>query len=243
MFEPMFGRAGENAVVLGIDPGVSRCGYGAVEAAGSGLSAVACGVIRTPPGDPLPARLSALFAELEGLVADLRPAAPRVAPTLRRLRPALADTHVLLRRVRPLVDQLDPAVTSLRGAAHYGVPLINELLPTLSRLKSSVLPFLHSVEKETGRREYQLVGPTVAAVDSLAGLFDKQGGHVAAFEGGAGSRFFHDYQPCATYVSDPNKSEKLACESILDFTQSLFGGGPPPKTKMQQLLRLPGVRR
>jgi len=65
-------------VVLGVDPGVSRCGYGAVAAEGSRLTALACGVIRTPPGDPLPARLCALFAELEGLVAELRPAAVAV---------------------------------------------------------------------------------------------------------------------------------------------------------------------
>jgi crossover junction endodeoxyribonuclease RuvC len=65
-------------VVLGIDPGVSRCGYGAVVAEGSALSAVACGVIRTPPSDPLPERLAALQAELEGLVAELQPAAVAV---------------------------------------------------------------------------------------------------------------------------------------------------------------------
>jgi crossover junction endodeoxyribonuclease RuvC len=71
----MFGSAG---IVLGIDPGVSRCGYGAVEAAGSALSARAYGVIRTPPGDPLPDRLAALQGELEGLLAELRPAAVAV---------------------------------------------------------------------------------------------------------------------------------------------------------------------
>jgi crossover junction endodeoxyribonuclease RuvC len=78
MFEPMFGPEGPAAVVLGIDPGVSRCGYGAVTTEGSRLVALACGVIRTPPGDPLPDRLCALFAELEGLMADLRPAAVAV---------------------------------------------------------------------------------------------------------------------------------------------------------------------
>jgi crossover junction endodeoxyribonuclease RuvC len=65
-------------VVLGIDPGVSRCGYGAVEADGSALSARAYGVIRTPPTDPLPDRLAALWGELERLLADLRPAAVAV---------------------------------------------------------------------------------------------------------------------------------------------------------------------
>ena len=73
----MFGPVG-GPVVLGIDPGVSRCGYGAVVAEGSSLSARACGVIRTPPGDPLPERLAALQVELEGLLAELRPAAVAV---------------------------------------------------------------------------------------------------------------------------------------------------------------------
>ena len=74
----MFVPVGATGVVLGIDPGVSRCGYGAVAADGNGLAPLAYGVIRTPPGDPLPARLCALFSELEGLVADLRPAAVAV---------------------------------------------------------------------------------------------------------------------------------------------------------------------
>lgn len=71
----MFVPVGSTGVVLGIDPGLSRCGYGAVTAEGSELVPLACGVIRTSPGEPMPARLGALFAELEGLVAELRPAA------------------------------------------------------------------------------------------------------------------------------------------------------------------------
>ena len=74
----MFGSAGPPRVVLGIDPGVSRCGYGAVIAEGSSLSALACGVIRTPPGDPLPDRLAALQVELEALLTELRPTAVAV---------------------------------------------------------------------------------------------------------------------------------------------------------------------
>ena len=81
----MFGSAGSVGggrtsphVVLGIDPGVSRCGYGAVVAEGSSLSAVACGVIRTPPGDPLPDRLAALLVELEALLVEFRPSAVAV---------------------------------------------------------------------------------------------------------------------------------------------------------------------
>lgn len=59
--------------VLGIDPGVSRCGYGAVVRERAGARAVSAGVITTPPSDPLPERLAALAGELAGLVAEYRP--------------------------------------------------------------------------------------------------------------------------------------------------------------------------
>jgi crossover junction endodeoxyribonuclease RuvC len=58
---------------LGIDPGLSRCGYGAVRRERSGLRAIAAGVITTPPGDPLPIRLAALAGELRALVDEFQP--------------------------------------------------------------------------------------------------------------------------------------------------------------------------
>jgi len=68
--------------VLGIDPGVSRCGYGAVVRDHGRLRATACGVIRTSPSDPLPERLRRLDDELEDLVAQLRPSAVAVERVL-----------------------------------------------------------------------------------------------------------------------------------------------------------------
>ena len=61
--------------VLGIDPGLTRCGFGAVRRSGSGRSfeAVAAGVLETDPGDPIPKRLAQLAEELEALFDDLRP--------------------------------------------------------------------------------------------------------------------------------------------------------------------------
>jgi len=61
--------------VLGIDPGVSRCGYGCIQRAGGKVSTVAVGVITTPPSDPLPDRLAALDGELRALLAELLPRA------------------------------------------------------------------------------------------------------------------------------------------------------------------------
>ena len=59
--------------VLGIDPGLSRCGYGAVEVTDRGTVARAIGVIRTAAADPLPHRLAELQQELRSLMAELGP--------------------------------------------------------------------------------------------------------------------------------------------------------------------------
>ena len=61
--------------VLGIDPGLSRCGYGLVGRgeADSALKARAAGVIETDPAAPLPQRLLILHTELRALVAEFSP--------------------------------------------------------------------------------------------------------------------------------------------------------------------------
>lgn len=65
--------------VLGIDPGLTRCGYACVEALAPGKArAVAMGVIRTPVEDDLAARLLLLRNELRSLIAEYRPSAVAV---------------------------------------------------------------------------------------------------------------------------------------------------------------------
>jgi crossover junction endodeoxyribonuclease RuvC len=60
--------------VLGIDPGLTRCGYAVVDGRGPGAAhAVSLGVIRTPPSDALPQRLAALRLELVALLAEFGP--------------------------------------------------------------------------------------------------------------------------------------------------------------------------
>ncbi|MDA8313570.1 MAG: crossover junction endodeoxyribonuclease RuvC [Actinomycetota bacterium] len=65
--------------VMGIDPGLSRCGYGVVVAADGVtarpgvLSAVAAGVLETDPEAPLPERLWLLREELRSVMAEQRP--------------------------------------------------------------------------------------------------------------------------------------------------------------------------
>lgn len=68
--------------VLGVDPGLSRCGYGLVSSGGrvggrsegrGGLQAVVAGVIETDVAAELPTRLRVLRDELHALVSEHRP--------------------------------------------------------------------------------------------------------------------------------------------------------------------------
>ncbi len=104
----MFDPAGP---VLGIDPGVSRCGYGAVIRDQGRLRAIACGVIRTSPADPLPERLLALADELAALVSQFRPS-------------ALSVERVLFQNnVRTAMSVGQASGLALVAAARAGVPV------------------------------------------------------------------------------------------------------------------------
>jgi crossover junction endodeoxyribonuclease RuvC len=66
--------------VLGIDPGLSRLGYGLVGRGPNGaeLVAISAGVIETPHDAPLPDRLFTVQTELRALLAEFQPGAVAV---------------------------------------------------------------------------------------------------------------------------------------------------------------------
>lgn len=60
--------------MLGVDPGLTRCGVGIVEGRiGAQLTMVTAGVIRTPPEQELSRRLLAIEQNLESLIEQHRP--------------------------------------------------------------------------------------------------------------------------------------------------------------------------
>jgi crossover junction endodeoxyribonuclease RuvC len=63
----------ELVFVLGVDPGLSRCGYGLVTRAGNSARATAVGVLTTPPSAPLAERLATLQADVRAVISDLAP--------------------------------------------------------------------------------------------------------------------------------------------------------------------------
>lgn len=99
--------------VLGIDPGVSRCGYGVVRRDGSRFGAVAYGVIRTPPAEELPTRLATLLRELDALIEEYRPIALAVERVLFQVNTRTAMS----------VGQASGLALALAGRA--GIPVVN----------------------------------------------------------------------------------------------------------------------
>ena len=104
MFDP-------DGPVLGIDPGLSRCGYGAIRREGSVMTAVAYGVLTTDRTEPLPQRLAALEADLDALVGEL---APR----------AVAVERILFQaNVRTAIAVGQASGVALMVAARAGIPV------------------------------------------------------------------------------------------------------------------------
>jgi crossover junction endodeoxyribonuclease RuvC len=65
--------------VLGVDPGLTRCGFGVIEGApGRALTMVATGVAVTSADDSIDLRLLALEEQIEGWLTDYRPDAVAV---------------------------------------------------------------------------------------------------------------------------------------------------------------------
>ena len=72
----MFARDG--LVVLGIDPGLTRCGYAVLHSQGNAVRPLSLGVIRTPADMPLPNRLAELQRELKAMLTEFSPQAVAV---------------------------------------------------------------------------------------------------------------------------------------------------------------------
>ena len=65
---------GVTSRVLGIDPGLTRCGFAVIDGRGpNAATAVSMGVIRTSASDPLPQRLGELRTEFTALIAEFKP--------------------------------------------------------------------------------------------------------------------------------------------------------------------------
>lgn len=59
--------------IIGIDPGLRRCGWGVIESIGNRLRFIAAGTLTPPVEDALPVRLANLYEGLSALIRDYSP--------------------------------------------------------------------------------------------------------------------------------------------------------------------------
>lgn len=114
-------RATGDRVVLGIDPGLTRCGWGVVVGTRARLRHLAHGTLRTSPSDALPARLDAIMCGLEAVLSAHRPDLVGVERVLfsRNVRTAMATGQAagvaLLAGHRAGVDVVELTPTSVKA--------------------------------------------------------------------------------------------------------------------------------
>ncbi|MCW2757038.1 MAG: ruvC [Nocardioidaceae bacterium] len=126
--------------VLGIDPGLTRCGVGVVEGSvGRPLSLVDVGVVRTDPGLPVAVRLVAIEAGLEAWIEQHRPDAVAVERVFAQ------------HNLRTVMGTAQASAIAMVVAARRGIPVA---LHTPSEVKAAV--------SGSGRADKAQVGAMVA---------------------------------------------------------------------------------
>jgi crossover junction endodeoxyribonuclease RuvC len=134
--------------VLGVDPGLTRCGVGVVDGlAGRKLAAVAYDVIRTPASDDVALRLLALEGALTVWITTHSPDVVAVERVF--------SQH----NVRTVMGTAQAAAVAITTAARSGVPVV---LHTPSEVKASVTG--------SGRADKAQVGAMVTRVLGLSEL-------------------------------------------------------------------------
>jgi crossover junction endodeoxyribonuclease RuvC len=122
--EQVFGPEGAVVRVLGVDPGLTRCGVGVVEGVpGRPPRLVDVLVIRTPAGDEVADRLLAIAAELGAAMDRLRPDAVAVERVF--------SQH----NVRTVMGTAQASAVAMLAAAQRGIPVA---LHTPSEVKAAV---------------------------------------------------------------------------------------------------------
>jgi len=121
--------------IIGIDPGLRRCGWGVIETLGNRLSFVACGTLTPPTEGELADRLALLFTGLCDLLDRYQPAEAAVEETFVNSGPRSA---LILGQARGV---------ALMTPAHRGIP-VAEYATNL--VKKSIVGTGHAEKEQVG---------------------------------------------------------------------------------------------
>ena len=134
--------------VLGVDPGLTRCGLGVVDGEpGRKLSPIAYGVVRTPADDDVAHRLLALDIEIATWIATHRPDLVAVERVF--------SQH----NVRTVMGTAQAAAIALTAAARAGVPVA---VHTPSEVKAAVTGNGRADKPQVGAMVTKLLGLAAA---------------------------------------------------------------------------------
>ncbi|WP_405151982.1 crossover junction endodeoxyribonuclease RuvC [Sphaerisporangium sp. NBC_01403] len=122
--------------VMGVDPGLTRCGLGAVEGrAGAPLELVKVGVARTPAGEDIGARLVAIEAEIERWLDEVRPDAVAVERVFSQSN------------LRTVMGTAQASAVAIVCAARRGLPVA---LHTPSEVKAAITGYGNADKAQVG---------------------------------------------------------------------------------------------
>jgi crossover junction endodeoxyribonuclease RuvC len=121
--------------IIGIDPGLRRCGWGVIETLGNRLTFVACGTLTPPTEGELASRLAFLFSGLTELLERFNPDEAAVEETFVNSGPRSA---LILGQARGV---------ALMTPAHRGVP-VSEYATNL--VKKSIVGTGHADKDQVG---------------------------------------------------------------------------------------------
>ena len=83
---------GGTTIVLGVDPGTARTGYGVVARRERRLSLLECGVVRTRPPRPLADRIRHIFEAMQAIIGRFEPSVLSVEKVFQGRNPQSALT-------------------------------------------------------------------------------------------------------------------------------------------------------
>jgi crossover junction endodeoxyribonuclease RuvC len=145
--------------VLGVDPGLTRCGLGIVEGGlGQPLRMIAVGVVRTPPSDAPELRLLALQVEIDAWLAQHTPDAVAVERVFAKAN------------IKGIMGTAQASAVPMLAAARLGLPLA---MHTPTEVKAAVTGNGRADKAQVTAMVTRILGLTVAprpadAADALA---------------------------------------------------------------------------